>query len=211
MSHHVTIRNTEHQFDVPDGETVLQAASAAGLILPYSCRDGACGSCKGKLVEGTVDYGQYAAKVLTDEEKAQGFALFCQAKPLSDIVIEVREVRRAGDIQVKKLPARVASLAKVSDDVMVLNLKLPASERFQFFAGQYVDILLKDGSRRELAIEHCVGSIEAPMSDAQLDDKFRAQCEPVLGKPRSEAALAVLWKIDALEDVAACAGVCAAA
>lgn len=152
MTHHVTIKNTEHQFDVPDGETVLQGASAAGLILPYSCRDGACGSCKGKLVEGTVDYGQYAAKVLTDDEKASGFALFCQAKPLSDIVIEVREVRRAGDIQVKKLPARVASLAKVSDDVVVLNLKLPASERFQFFAGQYVDILLKDGTRRSFSM-----------------------------------------------------------
>ncbi len=152
MTHQVTIRNTEHRFDVPEGETVLQAAAAAGLILPYSCRDGACGSCKGKLVEGKVDYGRYAEKVFTAEEKAAGYALFCQAKPLTDIVIEVREVRRAGDIQIKKLPARVAGLAKVTDDVVVLQLKLPASERFQFLAGQYVDILLKDGTRRSFSM-----------------------------------------------------------
>lgn len=69
-------------------------------------------------------------------------------------------------------------------------------------------LTLKDGSRRELAIDHCVGSLEQPMTDGQLDDKYRAQCEPVLGKARSDAALALLWKIDSLEDVAACAAAC---
>ncbi len=70
---------------------------------------------------------------------------------------------------------------------------------------------LRDGTRHELAIEHCVGSVRQPMTDAQLDAKFRAQCEPVLGSARVAVALALLRKIDTLDDVGTCALACAAA
>jgi CDP-4-dehydro-6-deoxyglucose reductase, E3 len=161
MTHQVTIRNTGHQFPVQEGETVLQAALNAGLVLPYGCRDGACGTCKGKIVEGRLDYGRYSEKVLTAAEREQGYALFCQAKLLGDLVIEAREVRRAGDIPVKKLPARVQKLQRAADDVMILYLKLPANERLQFLPGQYVDLLLKDGTRRSFS-----------MGNAPHDDEF---------------------------------------
>ena len=78
--HSVTIQPSGHQFQVEEGETVLVAALRQGFVLPYGCRNGACGSCKGKLLEGTVDYGVYQQKALTDDEKAQGKALFCQAQ-----------------------------------------------------------------------------------------------------------------------------------
>ncbi|HEY6864094.1 MAG TPA: CDP-6-deoxy-delta-3,4-glucoseen reductase [Burkholderiales bacterium] len=161
MTHQVTIRNTGHQFPAQEGESILQAALNAGLVLPYGCRDGACGTCKGKLVEGTLDYGRYSEKVLTPAEREQGHALFCQAKPLGDVVIEAREVRRAGDIPVKKLPARVQRMQRATDDVMILYLKLPANERLQFLPGQYVDLLLKDGTRRSFS-----------MGNAPHDDEF---------------------------------------
>jgi CDP-4-dehydro-6-deoxyglucose reductase, E3 len=131
------------------------------LILPYGCRNGACGSCKGKIVAGEVDYGVYQKKALTDEEKAQGKALFCQAKPRGDLVIEARTVGAAGDIQVKTLPSRVQRMERVTDDVMVIYLKLPAAERLQFLAGQYLEFLLKDGSRRSFS-----------MGNAPHDDEF---------------------------------------
>jgi len=86
MTHQVTIRNTGHRFSARDGSTILQSALDAGLVLPYGCRDGACGSCKGKLVDGSIDYGRYSEKALTAQERAQGYALFCQAKPLSDAI-----------------------------------------------------------------------------------------------------------------------------
>jgi len=121
-------------------------------VLPYGCRNGACGSCKGKILEGAVDYGVYQKKALTDEEKAQGKALFCQAKPLGDLVIEARTIGAAKDIQVKTLPCRVQKLERVTDDVMLLHLKLPANERLQFLAGQYIEFLLKDGSRRSFSM-----------------------------------------------------------
>ena len=57
---------------------------------------------------------------------------------MTDVVIEAREVRKAGDIQVKKLPARLQKLERVADDVMILYLRLPANERLMFLAGQYL-------------------------------------------------------------------------
>ena len=152
MTHQVTIRNTGHQFQVQEGASILQAALDSGLVLPYGCRDGACGSCKGKLIEGTIDYGRYSEKALTAQDRELGLALFCQAKPLSDVVIEAREVRKAGDIRVRKLPARVHRLERAADDAMIVYLKLPANERLMFLPGQYIDILLKDGTRRSFSM-----------------------------------------------------------
>ncbi len=159
--HTVTLQPSGQQFQVGDGEAVLAAALRQGLVLPYGCKNGACGSCKGKIVSGTVDYGVYQVKVLTDEEKAQGKALFCQAKPLSDLVLEARAIGAVKDIQVKKLPCRMQKLERVADDVMVLQLKLPANEKLVFLAGQFIEFLLKDGGRRSFSIAN-------PPHDAEL-------------------------------------------
>jgi CDP-4-dehydro-6-deoxyglucose reductase len=150
--HSVTIQPSGHQFQVEDGEAVLAAALRQGFVLPYGCKNGACGSCKGRILSGTVDYGVYQQKALPDEEKAQGKALFCQAKPLTDLVIEARTIGAAKDIPVKTLPCRVQKLERVTEDVMLLALKLPANERLQFLAGQYLEFLLKDGTRRSFSM-----------------------------------------------------------
>ena len=161
-THQITIGNTGHRLTANPGETILQAAMREGLILPYGCRDGACGSCKGKLIEGSIDYGKYSDKALTDAERQAGMALFCQALPLSDLVIEAREVRKAGDIRIRTLPCRVQKIERPTDDVAILHLKLPANERLQFLGGQYLDILLKDGTRRSFSMAN------APHDDEML-------------------------------------------
>ena len=150
--HSVTIQPSGHQFQVEDGEAVLAAALRQGFVLPYGCKNGACGSCKARILSGAVDYGVYQRKALTDEEKAQGKALLCQAKPLGDLVIEARTIGAAKDILVKTLPCRVQKLERVTEDVMLLALKLPANERLQFLAGQYLEFLLKDGTRRSFSM-----------------------------------------------------------
>ena len=152
MTLQITIRPSGHAFDCDPDETVLQAAMRADLMIPYGCRNGACGTCKGKILEGDVDYGPHQASTLTDEEKRRGLALFCCARPRTDLVIEVREVRRAGDIQMRRLPCRIESIDKVAPDVAVVRLKLPTSERLQYLAGQYIDFLLKDGHRRSFSL-----------------------------------------------------------
>lgn len=158
--HTVTLQPSGHQFQVEDGEAVLAAALRQGYVLPYGCKNGACGSCKGKILSGTVDYGVYQAKALPDEEKAQGKALFCQAKPLSDLVLEARTIGAAKDIQVKKLPCRVQKLERLTEDAMLLQLKLPANEKLVFLAGQYLEFLLKDGSRRSFSIANAPHAAE---------------------------------------------------
>jgi CDP-4-dehydro-6-deoxyglucose reductase len=148
----VTVQPSGHVFDVEEGESVLAAALRQDLVLPYGCRNGACGTCKGKILEGQVDYGVYQKKALTEDEKAQGKALFCQARPLTDLVVEARTIGAAKDIQIKMLPCRVQKLERLADDVIVLYLRLPANERLQFLAGQYIEFLLKDGSRRSFSM-----------------------------------------------------------
>ncbi len=152
MPYQVTIQPSGHQFHVNDDETILEAALREGFSLPYGCRNGACGACKGKVLSGALDYGKHSPTTLKDEEKAQGRALFCCARPLSDLSIEAKEIGAAKDIVVKTLPCRVEKLEKRADDVMVVKIKLPANERLQFLAGQYIDFQLKNGKTRSYSL-----------------------------------------------------------
>ncbi len=161
MLYQVTIKPSEHTFNVKPGETILQAALREGFSLPYGCRNGSCGACKGKIIQGAVDYGKHDEEALTELEKQAGMALFCCALPLSDLVIECQEMGAITDIKIKTMPCRVHKLERVAPDVMIISLKLPANQRLQFIAGQYIDILLKDGKRRSFSL-----------ANAPYDDEF---------------------------------------
>jgi len=119
------------------------------------------------VLQGEVDFGTHQGSALSDADKAQGMALFCCAKPLSDLVIECQEVNAVKDIQIKTMPCRVHSMEKPAADVMVLKLKLPANERLQFLAGQYIDILLKDQKPRSFSLAN------APHNDGLLELHIR--------------------------------------
>jgi CDP-4-dehydro-6-deoxyglucose reductase len=152
MSFRITIKPSGHVYTTQDDETILEAALREGFSLPYGCRDGACGSCKGTVLDGKFDYGDAQESALSAEERQAGKALFCCAKPLSDLTIECREINAVKDIPVKIMPCRVQKMQKLAPDVMALFLKIPANERLQFLAGQYIDILMKDGKRRAFSI-----------------------------------------------------------
>jgi CDP-4-dehydro-6-deoxyglucose reductase len=148
----VRLEPSGHTFHVRPGETILEAALRQNIGLPYGCRNGACGACKGILRAGELEYGDYQERALHDTERAAGKALTCCTRPLGDIVFEVRELTGAKDLAIRTLPARVEKVEKPAEDVAVLNLKLPAGERLQFLAGQYIDVLLKDGKRRSFSM-----------------------------------------------------------
>jgi CDP-4-dehydro-6-deoxyglucose reductase, E3 len=152
VSYQVTLKASGKQFTVNHDETLLDAALRQGINLPYGCKNGACGSCKGKIVEGQVSHGQHSEGALSKAEETAGSILFCCAQPQSDLLIEAREVQGAGDIAIRKIPCRVNVIERPSGDVAILKLQLPAAERFQFLAGQYLEFLLKDGQRRAYSI-----------------------------------------------------------
>lgn len=195
MSYTVTIQPSGHRMEVEDDETVLEAALRQGFALPYGCRNGGCGSCMGKLLHGEVDYGPIRPRALSEADEAAGKALFCQAYPLSDLEIEVPEIGAVKDIVIKTLPARVVEMKRLNHDVMELRLRLPASERLQFLAGQYIDILLKDGRRRsfslanpphrdetlELHVRHVPGGFFTTYVFEQMQPKALVRIEGPLG------------------------------
>lgn len=148
----VTIAPSGRQFFVSSDETVLAAGIRQSIGLPYGCKDGACGSCKCKKISGTVVHGTHQAKALTADEEAAGYVLTCCATPQTDVVLESRQVTEAGALPIKKLPTRVSSLTKLSGDVIVMQLQLPASDDFKYRPGQYVEFLLRDGARRSYSM-----------------------------------------------------------
>ncbi|SDV49359.1 CDP-6-deoxy-delta-3,4-glucoseen reductase [Chitinasiproducens palmae] len=163
MSYTVTLKKSGRQFQAEADESILAAALRQGVGLPYGCKNGACSSCKAEIVAGEVDQGPHAASALANDEKTRGFALLCCANARSDVEIDVREVNGVGDVPVKKLPCRVSELVRASDDAMIVRLQLPANERLQFLAGQYLEFILKDGKRRAYSIAsspHADGPLE---------------------------------------------------
>src|SRR5205823_3962834 len=82
-------------FTVAPGETILDAALRQGVGLPYGCRNGACGACKGVVRSGELEFCEYQERALHEHERAAGKALTCSTRPLSDVVFEVRELAGA--------------------------------------------------------------------------------------------------------------------
>ena len=163
----VTVQPSGRAFTVERDEAILPAGIRQGIGLPYGSKDGACGSCKCKLLSGSVVHGAHQEKALSKEEAAAGMILTCCAVPQTDVLLESRQVTEAGALPIKKMPVRVASLEKKSDDVVVIKLQLPANDVFQYHPGQYIEFLLRDGARRSYSMAN------APAEGVQMELHIR--------------------------------------
>lgn len=148
----ITVQPSGRQFAATENETILAAAIHAGVGLPYGCKDGACGSCKCKKLSGEVTHDTHSDNAISAQELADGFVLTCRATAHTDVVLESRQVTDASVPPIKKMPVRVGALNQLSHDVMHVQLQLPAHSVFQYFAGQYLEFVLRDGSRRAYSI-----------------------------------------------------------
>ncbi len=164
MSYTVSIQPSGHQFDVDEGETVLDAALRQNIGLPYGCRSGNCGSCAGEVLEGEAWYPEAEPGFQCADENC---CVFCQAVPKSDLVIRVREVENAAEIQTRTLPCRVTRIEHLAHDVIRMWLKLPDNQRLQFLAGQYLEFILSDGRHRAFSIAN------APHDDELIELHIR--------------------------------------
>ena len=148
QGYRVTVHPGNKELVARPGETILEAGLRAGVPIPYECRNGGCGLCKGTVLNGKVELGMYQKAVLGDAERAQGKALLCCAVPLSDVEIEYEQNAAVQDTMIKTLEVRVENLHRITEDVMILELALPAGKGLPFRAGQYFNVVLEDGARR---------------------------------------------------------------
>jgi CDP-4-dehydro-6-deoxyglucose reductase len=168
MSFQITVEPSGRTFSADSSETLLAAGIRQGIGLAYGCKDGACGSCKCKKISGTVVHREHQAKALSADEEAQGLILTCCSTAQSDLVLESRQVTEAGSFPIKKMPVRVVSLEKKSHDVMSIIMQLPATDVMQFHAGQYVEFLLRDGSRRSYSMGNAPHTLDPAAPKVEL-------------------------------------------
>jgi NAD(P)H-flavin reductase/ferredoxin len=164
---HILVHPDNRIVAAREGETILDAGLREGVALPFECRNGGCGVCKGRIVYGTVDYGACQPDMLTDAEKRDGKALFCCATPLSDVEVEYVPVSAPGGIPVKTYTARVHRMVRLTENVMQVFLKPESGERLRYYAGQYLNVILDDGERRSFSFA------TAPNSTDQIELQIR--------------------------------------
>jgi CDP-4-dehydro-6-deoxyglucose reductase, E3 len=152
MTFTITVQPSGRTFQAEADETLLGAAIRQGIGLPYGCRDGACGSCKSRLIEGRLVHGTHQQKALSTDEESRGMVLTCCGVAQSDVVLEARMVPGAGEFPVRKMPCRVISITQPASDVAILTLQLPANDLLRYHAGQYVEFILRDGARRSYSM-----------------------------------------------------------
>jgi CDP-4-dehydro-6-deoxyglucose reductase len=165
MTHKVQVEPSGHQFYVEEDETILDAAIRQGMNLPYGCRNGFCGDCRAMLSDGRITYPNGQPPVMSDNET--NVCYVCQAHASSDITLEVVEITQSQDIQTRILPCKIDRIDRLNEDVIRLNLKLPEGDRLQFLAGQYLNFILADGSKRAFSIAN------APHDDESIELHIR--------------------------------------
>jgi CDP-4-dehydro-6-deoxyglucose reductase, E3 len=155
MSAHVQVKPSGREFFVDGSDSLLEAALRAGLSLDYGCSAGSCGKCKARVVSGQVQRMRHSDYVLTAAEKNAGVVLMCCHTALSDLVIEAREAHGAADMPLQTLDARVKSVSPLGDEVRLLHLQTPRSNRLRFLAGQSVTLSLADGASATYPVASC--------------------------------------------------------
>jgi NAD(P)H-flavin reductase/ferredoxin len=150
MSFQISVQDTPNAFPCEPNESVLDATQRAGYEVPFSCRKGVCGTCKGRLVSGEAR--AFAGDALGDADKAAGNVLFCNARPRSDLVIAPRSIARIDPFSRKTVTARVFRIARVAEDVAHVHLRFPAGIRVRFKAGQHLNLILPNGERRDFSM-----------------------------------------------------------
>lgn len=170
MSNVVTLQPSGFQIHCNTDETILQAATRQGYRLRRSCDAGTCQLCEGRLLKGTVQLKHPKGTVSATEQHHPG-VFCCLAIPTQSITIEVENVLAPGQLPTHEVSAQILSVDQVSSDVKVVQVRLPAGKKIEFYAGQYLEVLLPEDNNAAFSIA------SAPRTDRSLELHIRANSD----------------------------------
>lgn len=155
MTAQVTVLPSEQDFLVEGHDTLLEAAIRSGISLNYGCSGGNCGLCKAKVLSGEVKKTRHHDFVISEAEKNQGYILLCSNTAVSDLVIEADVAGSVLDIPFQQISAHVKTIGQINDDMVLLHLQTPRTQRLRFLAGQSVTLRVGQSFSAELPIASC--------------------------------------------------------
>jgi CDP-4-dehydro-6-deoxyglucose reductase len=144
-----------HEFFVEGSDSILESGLSAGLAMNYGCSNGNCGKCKAKLISGEIKKIRSHDYVLSEKEKLQGYFLTCSNTAVTDIAIEAEEAGNENEIPVQQLSAWVRKTSDANENMRILNLKTPRTQRLRFLAGQAVKLEIPDVASTTLHVGSC--------------------------------------------------------
>ena len=153
----VDIRQTRTRLEVLNGQTILEAALAAGISYPHGCRSGRCGSCKSRLIEGEVQLLQHSRFALTEEEKSDGLILACCALPQTDVAVAWLVSDEKAVEAPRRLDAVVIGLYDLTHDIKLIRIAPADGSSLPFTAGQYAQIRFTGTPMRSYSMANRVG------------------------------------------------------
>jgi CDP-4-dehydro-6-deoxyglucose reductase len=151
----VTVLPSKQDFLVEGHDTILEAAMRSGIPLNYGCSGGNCGLCKARVLSGEVKKTRQHDFVIPEAEKSQGYILLCSNTAVSDLVIEAAVADSVQDIPYQQINAHVKNLGQINDDMILLHLQTPRTQRLRFLAGQSVTLRVGQSYSAELPIASC--------------------------------------------------------
>ena len=145
--HKVRFEPVGIEMEVEEGETVLDAAFRQGISLMHGCKEGQCGSCKAKLIDGDIELLKYSTFALPDYESDTGHVLLCRTHAFSEVsfdLLNFDEELLSRSIAVKDYTGRLVKMSALTHDIRLLEIEI--DKPLKFWAGQYVDLTLPDRS-----------------------------------------------------------------
>jgi CDP-4-dehydro-6-deoxyglucose reductase len=151
----VKIASSGHEFYVEGRDTILEAALKAGLHLQYGCSSGNCGTCKARVLSGTVRPVREHDYLLSRHERESGHVLACSFTAVTDVVLDAVEARRPAELPHQTVRARVKRIERLAPELALLQLQTPVTQTLRFMAGQSIDLIDEDMRHASYPLASC--------------------------------------------------------
>ena len=155
MANKVTLLPSQHSFSIEKNETLLEAALRSGLSVDYGCSNGACGKCQAKVISGQIEKNGFQDYVFSEAEKLAGQILLCRCIALTDAVLETREATDTNEIPLQHLKAKIKKIESPTNDVKIVHIRTPRSQRLRYIAGQRVKLINAKNDQRSYSVASC--------------------------------------------------------